>query len=394
MLFFLISCFSFILLSKSFSHKPPPSWRAEMRLLAHELWEEFPSFLVSWFQKSRLGIKSFRVPTITQLKKMSPSSQAENVEPAEERISLLDLPELTLECIFEQLSPAGLCSMAGACTSLRDRCRSDHLWKKHMKRKWGRLIGDVAYREWQWYIASRERTSLLDQSKHRGLFASLLKLWPLSWFRCNLDACTEPKSCLPVDSIMAWYLSLESGKFWFPAQVYNRESGHVGFLLSCYDADLSYDFCTDTFRARYSLHGRQTIEENIQWDRLRAPPVNTPAHVLHVSDCLNDLKPGDHVEIQWRRNREFPYGWWYGVVGHLKSCDENENNCRCHTSGMVILEFNQYSPDSRWRQTVINRKDHREEGNDVDGFYGGIRKLYKEEEISTWKRLRPTQVLE
>ena len=28
---------------------------------------------------------------------------------------------------------------------------------------------------------------------------------------------------LPDDSIMSWYLSIEKGKFWFPAQVYNRE---------------------------------------------------------------------------------------------------------------------------------------------------------------------------
>lgn len=59
---------------------------------------------------------------------------------------------------------------------------------------------------------------------------------------------------------------------------------------------------------RYSPHGRRTIEENIEWDRLRAPPVDTPPFMLHVSDCLHDLKPGDHIEIQWRRNKEFPYG--------------------------------------------------------------------------------------
>lgn len=44
------------------------------------------------------------------------------------------------------------------------------------------------------------------------------------------------------------------------------------------------------------------------FDRLRAPPVGTSAYVLHKSDCLNDLKPNDHIEIQWRRSKEFPYG--------------------------------------------------------------------------------------
>lgn len=50
------------------------------------------------------------------------------------------------------------------------------------------------------------------------------------------------------------------------------------------------------------------MEEHIPWDRIRAAPVDTPSHMLHVSDCLHDLKPGDHIEIQWRRSKEFPYG--------------------------------------------------------------------------------------
>lgn len=29
------------------------------------------------------------------------------------------------------------------------------------------------------------------------------------------------------------------------------QHGHVGFMLSCYDAELSYDRRTDTFQARY-----------------------------------------------------------------------------------------------------------------------------------------------
>ena len=61
---------------------------------------------------------------------------------------------------------------------------------------------------------------------------------------------------------------------------------------------------------------------------------------------------------------------------------------------MVMLEFKQYSPGSRWREVVIDRKDHREVGNEEDGFYAGIRKLYKNDEISVWKGLWPTQSLE
>lgn len=60
----------------------------------------------------------------------------------------------------------------------------------------------------------------------------------------------------------------------------------------------------------------------------------------------------------------------------------------------VWLEFNQYTLGSRWRRAAINRKSHREEGNEAEGFYGGIRKLKTKEEINIWKKLWPTETLE
>lgn len=61
---------------------------------------------------------------------------------------------------------------------------------------------------------------------------------------------------------------------------------------------------------RYPPHGTRADarECGIPWERIRAPPVDTSPHDLHISDCSNDLHPGDHIEIQWRRNKEFPYG--------------------------------------------------------------------------------------
>ncbi|GMN65066.1 hypothetical protein TIFTF001_034127 [Ficus carica] len=335
------------------------------------------------------------------LKRKAATSKVENVEDdAAETTSVFDLPELALDCILERLPPDSLCSMAGVCTSMRERCLDDRLWEKHMKQKWGKVIGDAAKREWHWHIASRADLGNLNHGKQKGLLRIFSLGWPFSWIRSKVDGynntCSKQRSPLPVDSIMAWYVALETGKFCFPAQVYNRENGHVGFMLSCYDAQISYDPRTDTFQAKYPPHGRRpvAIETGVPWERLRATPVGTPPHDLHISDCLHELRPGDHIEIQWRRNKEFPYGWWYGVVGHLESCDGNENYCRCHDSDTVVLDFNQYTPGSRWRHTTVNRKDHREEGNEADGFYGGIRKLNGEEEISTWKQLWPTETLD
>ncbi|GKF16161.1 hypothetical protein Tco_0061079, partial [Tanacetum coccineum] len=34
----------------------------------------------------------------------------------------------------------------------------------------------------------------------------------------------------------------------------------------------------------------------------------------------------------------------------------------------VVLEFRQYAPGSQWRCMTINRRDHCEEGNEIEGF--------------------------
>ncbi|KAF7819133.1 F-box protein [Senna tora] len=367
MLYFLISFVSFLILSNS---------------LSFGFWVNPSTSPFFRTKKGSLSFSFFNLPlTLTMTMPMKVEDEGE-AEAEGGKVSLLDLPELPLDRILERLSPSELCSVATVCTSLRDRCQSDYLWEKHMKRKWGKVIGDSAYRQWRSHVASSRNA---EQSFNQPF------LWITSKSQNGNHTST---SSSPHDSIMSLYLSLTSGKFWFPAQVYNRENGHAGFMLSCYDAQLCYDSRTDTFQARYSPNGRWASEENIQWDRLRMPPIDMSPHILHISDCLPDLRPGDHIEIQWRRNKEFPYGWWYGVIGHLDSCPGHGNHCHCHLSDNVILEFKQYSPGSRWRQTVINRKQHREEGNEIDGFYGGIRKLHSKEEITRWDNLWPTRIVE
>ncbi|MQL91684.1 hypothetical protein Taro_024297 [Colocasia esculenta] len=312
MLFFLVSFLSFLVLSKSLSVDPLPSWVNEMRVLSLLFGQELLYFLVHWLKQTRrITSAVLRIPPIMSAKKKV-APLVVDIEEESSEMSVLDLPELTLECILGKLSPAGLCNMAAVCSSLRESCRSDHLWERHMKEKWGRLIGPAARREWEAYVSSRKNhlASPSGGSKQTKWLESLSCMWPLSWLRSTADDGGCPRSSVPVGSTMSWYLALESGRFWFPAQVFNRENGHVGFMLSCYDAELSYDCRTDTFLARYPPHGRRIMvtEEGVQWDRLRAPSIDAPAHDLHASDCLNDLHPGDHIEIQWRRSKEFPYG--------------------------------------------------------------------------------------
>lgn len=128
---------------------------------------------------------------------------------------LLDLPDLALDSILKKLSPADLSKMSGVCTTLRDMCTSDHLWERHMKRKWGGLIGNFTFKESQWSLASRKHHLDLECPKKNGL---------VGFLSCKKsDRRGKMSSTLPVDSVMAMYLSLETGKLWFPAQVFNRE---------------------------------------------------------------------------------------------------------------------------------------------------------------------------
>nr|GMD39877.1 F-box protein At2g26850-like isoform X1 [Ipomoea batatas] len=393
MLLFLFSCFSIVFLSSSFLH-PFPSWEREM---GFRFWEEFSRFLLSWFRKNKNFLDGF----FHFSRILAPARKiAGNVETEEtaEGISLMDLPDLAVESILERLSAAELRIMAGVCGSLREKCVADWLWERHLRERWGRLIGNGVYAEWKRHVGSRKKKKkggLLD-CERQGDFVGFFARFRGFVLNGRSEVGNGVKGFLPQDSAMALYFSLETGSFSFPAQVYNREvqNGNVGFMLSCYDAEVSYDSSSDLFWARYPAYGRRSVEENIVFDRLRAPPVGTSAYVLHKSDCLNDLKPNDHIEIQWRRSKEFPYGWWYGVVGHSGSCNGSKLHCDCHKSDTVKLEFKQYSPDSEWRETTINRRGHKEVGNEADGYYGGIRKLYSEDEISEWRRFWPSCTLD
>lgn len=223
MLLFLITCLFLILFYKSLSLKPLEPWVYELRLLSPSLWKDSLSFFpITKSVIQRLSGGFTLIPTEMSLRKKTLCSNVENMELSED-ISVLDLPELALECILEKLPPDGLCSMAGVCSSLRERCTSDHLWERHMRQKWGRIIGPAAHRKWQRHMSLINESSFLEPSQARGLMGYLSRLWPLLVVKSKTCKNSERKSSLPVDSTMSFYLALETGKFWFPAQVYNRE---------------------------------------------------------------------------------------------------------------------------------------------------------------------------
>lgn len=226
MLLFLITCcFSFILFYNSLllTIKPLPSWAHEMRLLSLCFLKEFSVVrLIESIRSLVFGVISLLLASEMSPRRKNSSSKVEKVE-AEPEMSVLDLPDLVLETILEKLPPEGLCRMATVCTSLKERCQSDHLWERHMKNKWSKIVGPAAYREWQWHIASGKDLVFSNQGKQNSLVGYLTQLWPILLIRSGFSSGVKKSNFPPRDSIMSWYIALESGKFWFPAQVYNRE---------------------------------------------------------------------------------------------------------------------------------------------------------------------------
>ena len=136
--------------------------------------------------------------------------------------NLLDLPEWTLDCILECLSPMDLFRVAQVCTNLRDKTRNDALWEKLIKQKWGRLLGDAAYHEWQWHTTKFANTQSIFSLQHNqtGSCGSFSGVWPFLNFHSYLENFTDFITLFKNCSKMALYICLESGRFWFPVQLY------------------------------------------------------------------------------------------------------------------------------------------------------------------------------
>ena len=215
----------------------------DMRLFLASLCQELALSLLGFLAGYRLlgGVASTAtpMPLMPSFKRKRPAAKAESADATGEP-SVLDLPELAIDCILAKLPPPELRNMAAVCWSMRDRCQSDHLWERHMSDKWGPVLGTAAREEWRSYLSSSTAAGAGvsagcgsgGSGKRRRWLAALSCVCPVvSWMRPRADG-GAGWSAGPVldDSIMSCYLHMESGKFWFPAQVYNREVLYCNFV--------------------------------------------------------------------------------------------------------------------------------------------------------------------
>lgn len=161
---------------------------------------------------------------------------------------LLKLPEPILDKILERLSPNELRIMSEVCTFLMCRCRSNRLWDKHIQRRWGTILGDAAYKEWQFHtmrIMNKEQSLslLLQMNPSNGLLGSFVGDWPSLCLSSFLENPKDLTSLLWSNYIsLALYISLQSGRFWIPVQVYQMKPASYFISLIISSLFMSWSF--------------------------------------------------------------------------------------------------------------------------------------------------------
>ncbi|WJX78194.1 hypothetical protein P8452_61442 [Trifolium repens] len=305
------------------------------------------------------------------------------------KTQLLDLPNQTIDCILERLSPEELCRVSETCTYLKNQCSSDYLWKKHVQQKWSNLIGDVVHQVWQWHRTKiKYATSFSLHKDVMDTCATFRGTWPFVGIQSYLENHWPYINLVKNYSQKALYTCIETGCFWFPAQLYRNPM----YMISYCDAMLCYDSRTYSFQARSPLGDWKITETRVKWHVVRLSAPNTFVRGYYKSICLSYLEPGDYIEIQTRPNVLSPYDWSFAEVGHLESCDKDAHNCTCKHSDTLVVEFKHLPGRSLNRKSLLKRNIFKEQRY-INYYFGGIKKPNDEEEITKWKSFFPNHKL-
>jgi len=102
---------------------------------------------------------------------------------------------------------------------------------------------------------------------------------------------------------------------------------------------------------------------------------------------VEDLKPGDHVEVQWKNTRSAQFGWWKGVfASRSHKCDRGFPEIT-----VVFPHFHEHAPF----YSVTFPYGAPEETDDSFVSYnavGGLR-LVRNDQLSQWKTFTPSKKL-
>ncbi|CAL5193325.1 unnamed protein product [Lathyrus oleraceus] len=139
--------------------------------------------------------------------------------------SFLNLPHEILDCILKQLSPKDLFMVAHVCTHLRNNSRSDYLGNQHVEHKWSKLVGEDFHNEWNYHIGKiRNEESLVLHHNQSKSYGNISGDHPYQRLHSYLKSNRALDDLIKNHSQMALYICLETGRFWFPIQIYKGRS--------------------------------------------------------------------------------------------------------------------------------------------------------------------------
>eukprot|EP01116_Phalansterium_solitarium_P024995 TRINITY_DN9357_c0_g1_i1.p1 TRINITY_DN9357_c0_g1~~TRINITY_DN9357_c0_g1_i1.p1 ORF type:complete len:362 (-),score=56.93 TRINITY_DN9357_c0_g1_i1:275-1360(-) len=230
----------------------------------------------------------------------------------------------------------------------------------------------------------------LGQELWSGLYAVRFPVFHAAIFReiCLNDSVDEPDilpgDCSPrwepprrlIDTRKSWrtlYQETLSGTLVIVLHIYNRDL-QIGFLRSYFDALVSYtggQYFVQYFPHLVHAHEPRVeyIAEDLLARRTRIVPLDLRTHcpyTVYRPPATQQLKIGDVVELQWRKQADGAFGWWYGKVNGF----DDEDGVP-----VVRILFDQFPTASAWFLLRVPPNLTIPWPISASGFVGGIRKL-------------------
>jgi len=205
--------------------------------------------------------------------------------------------------------------------------------------------------------------------------------------------------CVTYQEVHDWrllYIDALLGRTGCTLEVFHRHK-KLGFAMSAMPARVSYDACRNCYVARY-FSASEVPPETIpasEEHRLRFCPEAARPSLLQpkglpstwskaagelcdtypnkVLAGIDGLRAGSSIELQWKMQRDSPFGWWYG---HLEQLEPIGGGL-----AKAVVTFRHFSPSSQWYRMPLVFGDDQMRECEFGGFTGGMRPLSAAESL-------------
>lgn len=160
-------------------------------------------------------------------------------------------------------------------------------------------------------------------------------------------------------------------------------SGYVARYLSACEVRPEHIPSDEEYRLRFCpVSARKELEPtkldlDTALSRDLFPPDTYPYRVLHTK--MDEIKPGQPVELQWKMQPRSPFGWWYGVLESFSGEGED---------AIAHLSFPHFPVGSRWYYLTVPIGKDSQVHCAMGGYSGGIRAV-SDTEKQRWMEFFP-----